>query len=35
VLLIREWNVYRWADRMLIDAATSRSRQRILDLAEG
>ncbi|WP_322514416.1 trehalose-6-phosphate synthase [Rhodopseudomonas palustris] len=32
---IREWNVYRWAGRMLIDAATSRRRQRILDLAEG
>ncbi len=31
---IREWNVYRWAGRMLIDAATSRRRQRILDLAE-
>ncbi|MGP9813494.1 alpha,alpha-trehalose-phosphate synthase (UDP-forming) [Rhodopseudomonas sp. NSM] len=32
---IREWNVYRWAGRMLIDAAASRRRQRILDLAEG
>jgi len=31
---IREWNVYRWAGRMLIDAAASRRRQRILDLAE-
>ncbi|KIZ45101.1 MULTISPECIES: trehalose-6-phosphate synthase [Rhodopseudomonas] len=30
---IREWNVYRWAGRMLIDAASSRRRQRILDLA--
>jgi trehalose 6-phosphate synthase len=32
---IREWNVYRWAARMLIDAAASRRRQRILDLAGG
>jgi len=30
---VREWNVYRWAGRMLIDAASSRRRQRILDLA--
>uniref|UniRef100_Q07S54 Alpha,alpha-trehalose-phosphate synthase (UDP-forming) n=1 Tax=Rhodopseudomonas palustris (strain BisA53) TaxID=316055 RepID=Q07S54_RHOP5 len=29
---VREWNVYRWAARMLMDAATTRRRQRILDL---
>jgi trehalose 6-phosphate synthase len=32
---IREWNVYRWAGRMLIDAGVSRRRQRIFDLAGG
>ncbi|HEY8261894.1 MAG TPA: trehalose-6-phosphate synthase [Methylosinus sp.] len=31
---VRERNVYRWAGQMLIDAARSRQRQRILDLAE-
>jgi trehalose 6-phosphate synthase len=31
---IREWNVYRWAGRMLSDAAASRRRQHILDLAD-
>jgi trehalose 6-phosphate synthase len=31
---VRERNVYRWAGRMLIDAARSRQRQRILDLVE-
>jgi trehalose 6-phosphate synthase len=31
---VRERNVYRWAGRMLIDAARSRQRQRILDIAE-
>lgn len=30
---IREWNVYRWAGRMLMDAAASRQRQRIFSLA--
>jgi trehalose 6-phosphate synthase len=30
---VRERNVYRWAGRMLIDAAEARRRQRILDLA--
>ncbi|ANW06035.1 alpha,alpha-trehalose-phosphate synthase (UDP-forming) [Bradyrhizobium icense] len=30
---VREWNVYRWAGRMLIDAAASRQRQRILAIA--
>ena len=30
---VREQNVYRWAGRMLIDAARIRQRQRILDLA--
>ncbi|HMA19965.1 MAG TPA: trehalose-6-phosphate synthase, partial [Gemmatimonadaceae bacterium] len=29
--LLREFNVYRWAGRMLIDAATIRRRGRILD----
>jgi len=29
---VREQNVYRWAGRMLIDAARTRQRQRILDL---
>lgn len=29
---IREWNVYRWAGRMLIDAAGSRQRHRIFSL---
>ena len=31
---IREQNVYRWAGRMLIDAARIRQKQRILELAE-
>jgi trehalose 6-phosphate synthase len=31
---VRERNVYRWAGQMLIDAARSRQRQRILDIAE-
>jgi trehalose 6-phosphate synthase len=31
---VRERNVYRWAGRMLIDAARSRQRQRILDIVE-
>ncbi len=31
---VREQNVYRWAGRMLVDAARIRQRQRILDLAE-
>jgi trehalose 6-phosphate synthase len=31
---IREWNVYRWAGRMLIDAARIRQRQRILDFSD-
>jgi trehalose 6-phosphate synthase len=31
---VREQNVYRWAGRMLIDAARIRQRQRILDLAD-
>jgi trehalose 6-phosphate synthase len=31
---VRERNVYRWAGRMLIDAARSRQRQRILDIAD-
>jgi len=31
---VRERNVYRWAGRMLIDAARSRQRQRILAIAE-
>ncbi len=30
---VREQNVYRWAGRMLIDAAKIRQRRRILDLA--
>ena len=30
---VREQNVYRWAGRMLIDAAPIRRRQRILGLA--
>ena len=30
---VREQNVYRWAGRMLIDAARIRQRRRILDLA--
>jgi trehalose 6-phosphate synthase len=32
---VREQNVYRWAGRMLLDAARIRQRQRILDLSEG
>lgn len=31
---VREWNVYRWAGRMLIDAAASRQRQRIVDISD-
>jgi trehalose 6-phosphate synthase len=31
---VRERNVYRWAGRMLIDAARCRQRQRILAIAE-
>ncbi|CAN5388447.1 trehalose-6-phosphate synthase [soil metagenome] len=31
---VREWNVYRWAGRMLVDAAASRQRQRIVDISE-
>jgi len=31
---VREQNVYRWAGRMLVDAARTRQRRRILDLAE-
>jgi trehalose 6-phosphate synthase len=30
---VQENNVYRWAGRMLIDAARSRKKQRIIDLA--
>ncbi|WP_395646370.1 trehalose-6-phosphate synthase [Terricaulis sp.] len=30
---VREQNVYRWAGRMLVDAARIRQRERILDLA--
>ena len=32
---VREQNVYRWAGRMLVDAARIRQRRRILDLAAG
>ena len=32
---VREQNVYRWAGRMLLDAARIRQRRRILDLSEG
>lgn len=32
---VREWNVYRWAGRMLIDAAGTRRRQQIIDIANG
>ncbi len=31
---VREWNVYRWAGRMLMDAAASRQRRRIFDISE-
>jgi len=31
--LIQEFNVYRWAGRMLIDAAGMRRRGRLLDRA--
>ena len=31
---VREQNVYRWAGRMLIDAARIRQRRRILELAD-
>jgi trehalose 6-phosphate synthase len=30
---VREHNVYRWAGRMLIDAARIRQRARILEIA--
>jgi trehalose 6-phosphate synthase len=30
---VREWNVYRWAGRMLIDAAASRQRRRIFEIS--
>ncbi|MBI5440059.1 MAG: trehalose-6-phosphate synthase [Deltaproteobacteria bacterium] len=33
--LIREFNVYRWAGRMLLDAATMRKRERLLRSPEG
>jgi len=32
--LIREFNVYRWAGRMLLDAAVMRRRERILERSE-
>lgn len=32
---VRAQNVYRWAGRMLVDAARVRQRNRILELAEG
>jgi len=32
--LIREFNVYRWAGRMLLDAASMRKRGRVLDKPE-
>jgi trehalose 6-phosphate synthase len=31
---VREWNVYRWAGRMLLDAARMRQLRRILDLGD-
>ena len=31
---VREQNVYRWAGRMLIDAARSRQRRRIFEISE-
>jgi trehalose 6-phosphate synthase len=33
--LVREFNVYRWAGRMLLDAATMRRRGRITERASG
>jgi trehalose 6-phosphate synthase len=33
--LVREFNVYRWAGRMLLDAATMRRRGRITERAAG
>jgi trehalose 6-phosphate synthase len=33
--LVREFNVYRWAGRMLLDAATMRRRGKITDRAGG
>jgi trehalose 6-phosphate synthase len=33
--LVREFNVYRWAGRMLLDAATMRRRGRITEHAGG
>jgi trehalose 6-phosphate synthase len=30
---VREQNVYRWAGRMLVDAAKIRQRRRILEMA--
>ena len=32
--IIREFNVYRWAGRMLLDAAAMRHRKRFNDQAE-
>jgi trehalose 6-phosphate synthase len=32
--LVREFNVYRWGGRMLLDAAATRRRERLLDGAE-
>ena len=31
---VRDWNVYRWAGRMLVDAAASRQRSRIFDISK-
>jgi trehalose 6-phosphate synthase len=33
--LVREFNVYRWAGRMLLDAATMRRRDRLVDKPAG
>ena len=33
--LVREFNVYRWAGRMLLDAATMRRRGKITEHASG
>jgi trehalose 6-phosphate synthase len=32
---VQEFNVYRWAGRMLLDAATMRQRGRITERAAG
>jgi trehalose 6-phosphate synthase len=32
---VREQNVYRWAGRMLVDAAKIRQRERIMEMASG